>query len=88
VSEPIDGGAGLALTLFPVPGKVPLYLEATDVAPESEAGETCGVSTRYQGRDLVYIPGCAAISDTVRTQAEAADVMLFRRHALHRRGNA
>lgn len=66
-----------AFTLFPVPGKVPLYLEGADPVIESAAGETSGLSIIAGQRKLVYIPGCALIDDPVRRQAEDADVILF-----------
>ncbi|HEV7259249.1 MAG TPA: pyrroloquinoline quinone biosynthesis protein PqqB [Bosea sp. (in: a-proteobacteria)] len=73
----IEMRGGLTAELFPVPGKVPLYLE--DGAPqlESEAGETAGIRVSGGGRSIVYIPGCAALSAEVRARADAADILFF-----------
>ncbi len=77
VSERIVLAGGLTAELFPVPGKAPLYLEGGDPQLESEAGETAGVRISAEGRSLVYIPGCAALTDAVRVHAERADVLFF-----------
>ncbi|AMJ62996.1 pyrroloquinoline quinone biosynthesis protein PqqB [Bosea sp. PAMC 26642] len=69
--------ASCELTLFHVPGKVPLYLEGTDPITESDAGETGGVAVSGPNGSFVYIPGCAALSDEVRRRAEHADIILF-----------
>jgi pyrroloquinoline quinone biosynthesis protein B len=68
---------GLTAELFPVPGKAPLYLEGGDLQLESEAGETAGIRISAHGRSLVYIPGCAILSDGVRAEAESADAVFF-----------
>jgi len=76
-SEPIALPGGLAAELFPVPGKAPLYLEGGDPQLESEAGETAGIWISADGRSLVYIPGCAVLTDAVRARAERADALFF-----------
>lgn len=76
-SDAIALAGGLTAELFPVPGKAPLYLEDSDPRLESEAGETAGVRIGGDGRSLVYIPGCAALSDRVRAVAESADAVFF-----------
>lgn len=76
-ADPIALAGGLTAELFPVPGKAPLYLEDGDPQLESEAGETAGIRISGHGRSLVYIPGCAALTDGVRAKAESADVVFF-----------
>ena len=76
-ASPIALAGGLTAELFPVPGKAPLYLEESASRLESEAGEAAGIRIRGAGRSLVYIPGCAALSDSVRDAAESADVVFF-----------
>lgn len=76
-SKPIALPGGLTAELFPVPGKAPLYLEGGDPQLESEAGETAGIRISAGDRSLVYIPGCAVLTDTVRAQAERADALFF-----------
>jgi pyrroloquinoline quinone biosynthesis protein B len=74
---PIETAAGLRVELFIVPGKAPLYRERDDPRLGSEEGEACGVRVSGGGRSLVYIPGCAALSDNVRAHAAGADAVLF-----------
>ncbi len=76
-SEPFQLPGGLTAELFPVPGKAPLYLEEQHPKLDSESGETAGVRISGNGRSLVFIPGCAALSDGVRAQAESADLLFF-----------
>ena len=61
----LDGSAsGLEVELFDVPGKVALYLERgrdTDLA--GQPGDTVGVEVRAGERRLLYIPGCARMTD-------------------------
>lgn len=71
--------AGLRVELFPVPGKVPLYLEG-DRDPgdmRGVAGDTVGVSISAGGRRALYIPGCAAVDSDLLARAEGADLLLF-----------
>lgn len=67
---------GLDLTLFPVPGKAPLYLETSDVTGSS-AGETAGLIASHGGAQLLFIPGCADLSALVENAARSADLVLF-----------
>lgn len=75
--DPIVLAGGLTAELFPVPGKVPLYLEDSVSRLESEAGEAAGIRISGRGRSIVYIPGCAALSDDVRAKVDSADVVFF-----------
>ncbi len=73
--EPLEG---LSVETFAVPGKVPLYME--DGTPDigAETDTTIGVElTGPDGRRAVYIPGCAHISEAVRTRIEGADLLMF-----------
>jgi pyrroloquinoline quinone biosynthesis protein B len=74
---PVQAGQIANLTLFPVPGKAPLYLEAYEPVTDSEVGETSGLAVSGDTLSLVYIPGCAVLTDAVRVQAESADIVLF-----------
>ncbi|KRE05866.1 hypothetical protein ASE63_05975 [Bosea sp. Root381] len=75
--EPIATERSFRMRLFPAPGKVPLYLEEESVATAIESGETSGLAVESRGGLLVYIPGCAMLSETVRQEAERADIVLF-----------
>jgi pyrroloquinoline quinone biosynthesis protein B len=74
-----DGSAsGLTVECFPVPGKVPLYLEAAEGTPPLVLGEdTVGVSiTDGRGR-FFFIPGCAAMTEAVSNRLRGAELVLF-----------
>jgi len=68
----------LSVTLFPVPGKVPLYLEDGDGQPPIlEDGTTVGVEVTDGRLRMLYIPGCAAMSPTLRARLQEADIVFF-----------
>ena len=76
----LDGSAsGLDVELFDVPGKVALYLEdgraPADLA--GQPGDTVGVEVRSGERRLLYIPGCARMTDELRQRLAGASVVLF-----------
>jgi pyrroloquinoline quinone biosynthesis protein B len=76
----VDGsGSGLAVELFDVPGKVALYLEGGRSLEElaGQAGDTVGVEVRAAGRRLLYIPGCARMTDDLKRRLAGASVVLF-----------
>jgi pyrroloquinoline quinone biosynthesis protein B len=76
----VDGGSsGLSVELFDVPGKVALYLE-TGSSPQELAGkegDTVGVEVRAGGKRLVYIPGCARMSNGLKRRLAGASTVLF-----------
>jgi pyrroloquinoline quinone biosynthesis protein B len=76
----VDGSdSGLEIELFDVPGKVALYLEAGGSPEElaGKAGDTVGVELRKNGRRLLYIPGCARMTDALKQRLQGAAVVLF-----------
>jgi pyrroloquinoline quinone biosynthesis protein B len=77
----VDTGYGLTLRPFFVPGKVPLHQEGAEVAIGDEGDTTLGfeIEATSSGRSqrLVYIPGCAKVSEDIRNRAEGADLLLF-----------
>jgi pyrroloquinoline quinone biosynthesis protein B len=74
-----DGSpSGLSVELLPVPGKVPLYLEGSTGTPVIAEGEdTVGAVISDGHRRLVFIPGCAGMTDTLAQRLQGADVVLF-----------
>jgi pyrroloquinoline quinone biosynthesis protein B len=74
-----DGSpSGLSLELFPVPRKIPLYLEQTNGAPPIVEGEdTVGAMVTDGYHRLFFIPGCAAMTDTLADRLRGADVVFF-----------
>jgi pyrroloquinoline quinone biosynthesis protein B len=75
---PDEKPSGLSVTLFPVPGKIPLYLERDGQAPPIVEGEqTVAALVTHQGRRLFFIPGCAAMTDALAQRLQGADVVFF-----------
>ena len=74
VFEPVPG---LAVELFAVPGKVPLWLEDEGMTIGDATETTVGLEVATAGRRLLYIPGCAAVTDAVKRRIDGADALLF-----------
>ncbi len=68
---------GLSATLFPVPGKVPLYLEGDEVQTDLIGDQTVGVQLTAGETTAFYIPGCAVLNDALRTRLHGADAVFF-----------
>lgn len=76
----VDGSSsGLEVELFDVPGKVALWLEGGRPIDElaGKPGDTVGVEVRASDRRLLYIPGCARMTDTLKRRLAGASVVLF-----------
>lgn len=70
---------GLSVRAFAVPGKIPLYQETSD-DPRllASAAAVIGLAiTGPGGQRMVYIPGCAAVTDEVRHEIAQADLLFF-----------
>ncbi|TWB20417.1 pyrroloquinoline quinone biosynthesis protein B [Nitrospirillum amazonense] len=81
---PLTGGgtggaeSGLWVELFPVPGKVPLYLEGHDGPPPIVEGEdTVGVAVDDGDRRFFFIPGCAAMTAALADRLRGAELVFF-----------
>lgn len=74
-----DGAAaGLAVTLFPVAGKVPLYLEGNQEPPPIVVGEdTVGVEISDGRKRAFFIPGCAAVTPELAARLRDAELVFF-----------
>ncbi|WP_426955130.1 pyrroloquinoline quinone biosynthesis protein PqqB [Muricoccus radiodurans] len=74
-----DGAAlGLTVEAFPVPGKVPLFLEDGTDPGRADEGETIGLSLRAgDGTTAFFIPGCAAMTPALRDRLHGAALVLF-----------
>jgi len=68
---------GLQAELFPVSGKVALYLEKDKPDLSAENGINVGVEIISGGSRLAYVPGAAALNETVLERLGRADVVLF-----------
>ena len=77
MNTPFEAAPGLELELFPVPGKVPLYLEGDTVETDMIGEQTVGVALTTDDHRAFYIPGCAAMTDELRARLEGADAVFF-----------
>ena len=78
--EPLPG---LSVTLFSVPGKVPLWLEEGVVELGAESETTVGAMIEAGGKRLAYIPGCARVTDALKARIAGVDALLFDGTVLH-----
>lgn len=69
---------GLSLLAFPVPGKLPLYME-TGAPPANARSEfTFGLRlSDANGISMAYIPACAAVDDKLRSSIASTDALFF-----------
>jgi pyrroloquinoline quinone biosynthesis protein B len=76
-----EGGVGIGIVPFAVPGKVPLYLEDEKAGAGlgTQEGDTTGlkVTDTATGRYFFYIPGCAKLDDRLRARLEGAPLLFF-----------
>ena len=78
VSRPDGTRTGLAVSLFAVPGKVPLHAERSGVVPSIEETEaTVGCAVTDGTSTLSFIPSCAAITPALARRLQGADTVLF-----------
>jgi len=75
------GPIGITIEDFPVPGKVPLYLEDTKAGAGlgTQVGDTVGlkVADAAGKRHFFYIPGCAKLDDPLRARLKGAPLLFF-----------
>jgi pyrroloquinoline quinone biosynthesis protein B len=74
------GSSGLAVVAFPVPAKVPLYLETAGETPAiTEEGDAVGleVINTEDEKSFFFIPGCAAMTDRLRRRLAGSELVFF-----------
>jgi pyrroloquinoline quinone biosynthesis protein B len=69
--------AGLDMTAFDVPGKIPLYREEQETPDVSRNGNTVGMHVRHNGRTLSYVPGCGLIDAQLLADLHDTNALLF-----------
>lgn len=74
---PFEPVAGLSVEMFAVPGKVALWLEDASMKIGEATENTVGLEIAAGGKRLLYIPGCAEVTEAVRERIGGADVVLF-----------
>jgi pyrroloquinoline quinone biosynthesis protein B len=75
----IELAGGLAVETYAVPGKIALYLEQAGPDLGTREGDSIGlkVSEPATGAAFHFIPGCAAIDDTLARRLAGAALVLF-----------
>lgn len=68
---------GITVTVYPVPGKVPLFAEGAGDPGVTEEGEALGVALSAGGGTLHYIPGCAMMTEWLRARLAGAACVMF-----------
>jgi pyrroloquinoline quinone biosynthesis protein B len=69
--------AGLTVTPFLVPGKVPLYRESGEVAVGIEGEDVIGLDLSDGARRLCYVPGLARLTPALRDRLGTADLLFI-----------
>lgn len=65
--------SGLTLEAFTVPGKAPLYAEAEG----TKADDTLGLSISDGQKTMLFVPGCAEITQALKDRASRANLLFF-----------
>ena len=72
--------SGIAVTAFPVPGKIALWLEdaaAVDLGSVAEDSIGLQVAEAASGRSFFYVPGCASLPAALAARLAGATLVLF-----------
>ncbi|SCA57965.1 Coenzyme PQQ synthesis protein B [Candidatus Terasakiella magnetica] len=73
--------SGIEVELFPVPGKIALYLEDESKGDNfgSVPEDTVGIkiSSKKSGKHFYYLPGCSAMPDELKDRVRGAEVVFF-----------
>ena len=76
-----DGPTGIAVEMYPVPGKVALFLETGDAGRDfgADEGDTVGVRICETGgaAAIHYIPGCARVDEVLKRRVSGAEAIFF-----------
>lgn len=81
--ERMDSGAvhyfgGVDVTPFPVPAKVPLWMEGvSEGVSETLAADGTALLLQSAGRRVAYVPACAEVTDSLRDRIAGCDLLLF-----------
>jgi pyrroloquinoline quinone biosynthesis protein B len=77
LDEAFELVAGVTARLFPVPGEVPLYMEAGEIVTDLMGEQTVGVEMIASGKRVYYIPGCAHLNAELAARIKGADLLFF-----------
>jgi pyrroloquinoline quinone biosynthesis protein B len=77
IGTPVSLADGLQAELFTVPGKLPLYLEGDNPELAAETEANVGIELACADRRLVFVPGCARVTQGLHDRLARADAVLF-----------
>ena len=77
LNQPFQLQEGLTARLFPVPGKVPLFMEGEVVETDLVGEQTVGVRLESASRVVCYVPGCADVTEDLLAEIADADHLFF-----------
>lgn len=83
LDAPFELVAGVTAEIFAVPGKIALYLEGGEIAAHGEVAtavegeQTVGVELSDGRSRILYIPGCARMTEALAARIAGADAVLF-----------
>jgi pyrroloquinoline quinone biosynthesis protein B len=77
LDTPTPTCAGLDVTAFAVPGKVPLYEDGAEVQVGTESGTTIGLHITGADASFFYIPGCASLTPGLLARLSGAPLLFF-----------
>lgn len=77
IGSSFEPAAGLTITPYHVPGKVPLFQESGDVDTAMISENTIGLEITANGKTLHYVPGCAMITSDIKDRFATSDHILF-----------
>lgn len=77
LGAPFTLAPGVIAEPFPVPGKVPLFMEGETVDTELEGEQTIGVALSAGGATAYYIPGCAKLTPALEERLKDAEMVIF-----------
>lgn len=77
INQPFEILPGLQVQVFPVPGKVPLFMEGETVQTDLLGEQTVGVRLSDGDKTAYYVPGCADIPEDLLAVLSDADQLFF-----------
>lgn len=77
LETPFELAPGLFAQLFPVPGKVPLFMEGDNVQTNLIGEQTVGVKLSDGSKVVYYVPGCAELPEHLLERISDADALFF-----------
>jgi pyrroloquinoline quinone biosynthesis protein B len=77
LDQPLETTAGLEVTAFAVPGKVPLYEEGDQIQIGRETDTTVGLRIAGAGTHFFYIPGSASVTPALLARVGGAPLLFF-----------